>query len=741
VAWVLLVGSLGLPGCGSDDGATDAADSADTVDSEPPDGSDASDLTPDVEPIDDGGGEVEPDADVPGEGAEATEVVEDGVAAVCGNAVPEGDEACDDGNDVPGDGCENDCSFSCRGAADCDDGDPCTADSCEAVSGGRACARAAAPGVACDDGDPCTAGDVCDAGGGCAGVPVPPAAPVPLAPANGAYAGGVVLPEWLSPLRPTFRWSAPAGGCPGGFFQIEVDDSCDAAGFSACAFPSPEASAVSVSGPAWSPTADLPASTVPPVGRRYYWRVRECRATICSAWSPVRRVDVGRAPMDFDGDGYSDLAIGAFGGATQEGVAFVYRGSATGLGTAPVRTLTLPGNPVGTGFGMAVAWAGDLDADGFGDLAVGAPFVDGSGAVHVYRGSAAGIPAAATVVLRVPGTPANALFGRSLAAAGDLDGDGYDDLVAGASGFDGATWSEGAAYVFRGGATGPSATAAAVLRQSPVERGARFGYAVAGGGDVDGDGYADLLIGASFADGAGADTGAAWLFRGGASGVSSTPAAAFVDPVPELGSQFGFAVVIAGDLDADGLADVAVGAPLHDGTVANEGRVYVWYGTAGTFPAAPPVVLADPSPGLEAHFGGALGSAGDINRNGSVELLVGAELKDAGSAAEGNAFVYYGGPGGIPAAPTGTFDNPTGEVNGMFGVATVSAGDVNGDGYGDLAIGAWVQDGDVADEGVAFLYHGCSCGVISPVPVLTLDHPLDRFDGRFGFAISAGAGR
>ncbi|MDI7268211.1 MAG: FG-GAP-like repeat-containing protein [Myxococcota bacterium] len=724
VGLVLLGLPVGALACGGGDGARDVADHGDVADGDSPEGPDTTDV------------------DGEGDSDHAADLADDTVPVVCGDGVVNGGEACDDGNRVSGDGCESDCSFSCRDPSDCDDRDGCTVDACEPVSGGRACIHAIAAGAPCNDGDSCTAIDVCGADGSCAGTLLPPGTPAPLAPANGAPTGGVVLPSWQSPLRPTFRWSSIAAGtCVGDYFEVQVDDSCDAGGFAACDFPSPEASTTSAVGDSWTPPADLPVSTTPPVGRRYYWRVRACRDTICSPWSLVHRVEVGRAAMDFDGDGYSDLAVGAFGGILQEGLVFVYRGSSSGLAGTPACTLSVPGNPAGTGFGMAIAWAGDLNGDGYGDLAVGAPFVDESGAVHVYFGSTAGIPAASSLVLRAPATPARALFGRSLASGGDGNGDGYDDLVVGAPGFDGTTVSEGAAYVFHGGAAGPAAAPTVTLRHPVRERSAWFGSSVGGGGDVDGDGYADVLVGAPFADTGGTDSGGAWLFRGGAAGISTIPTATFTDPVPEPGSLFGAACAVVGDLDGDTLADLAVGAPMHDGAVVNEGRAYVWYGSRGTLPAAPPVVLADPVPGVEARFGAAIGSAGDINRNGTSELLVGADLKDAGSPAEGNAWVYYGGPGGISTSPTATFDNPAGEVNGMFGVATVGAGDVNGDGYADVAIGAFQQDGNVADEGATFVYLGCSCGHISTVPVQTLDHPLDRFDGRFGFAISPGAGR
>ncbi|MDI7266708.1 MAG: hypothetical protein QME96_01785, partial [Myxococcota bacterium] len=95
------------------------------------------------------------------------------VPITCGDGTLQAGEQCDDGNDTPDDGCEDDCRFSCRAASECNDDDPCTTDLCSVVPGGQACSHVVVPGVACDDGEACTHTDRCDADGNCAGTTYP----------------------------------------------------------------------------------------------------------------------------------------------------------------------------------------------------------------------------------------------------------------------------------------------------------------------------------------------------------------------------------------------------------------------------------------------------------------------------------------------------------------------------------------------------------------------------------------
>ena len=191
----------------------------------------------------------------------------------------------------------------------------------------------------------------------------------------------------------------------------------------------------------------------------------------------------------------------------------MYQGGPGGLATAPTTTLT---GPAGSWyFGYSVATAGDVNGDGYADVLVGAR-IDGdtSGQALLYLGGASGLatPAATTLT----GEEQDSYFGESVAPAGDVNGDGYADVVVGAWGYASQT---GRAYVYLGGASGLATPAATTL--TGVAAGDRFGYSVAPAGDVNGDGYADVVVGAW---GDSSNTGRAYVYLGGASGLATTAA-------------------------------------------------------------------------------------------------------------------------------------------------------------------------------------------------------------------------
>jgi hypothetical protein len=214
-------------------------------------------------------------------------------------------------------------------------------------------------------------------------------------------------------------------------------------------------------------------------------------------------------------------------------------------------------------FGYSVASAGDVNGDGYADLVVGAPGADPGGRMYagtasVFLGSASGVAARPARVLE--GADERDWFGFSVASAGDVNGDGYADLIVGAPGPVPYDVRAGTASVFLGSASGVAATPARVLEGADAE--GAFGLSVASAGDVNGDGYADLVVGApgdtSWFWGVHDRAGSVSVFLGGAYGISAMPARVLAGAA--VGDRFGWSVASARDGNGDGYVDLIVGA-------------------------------------------------------------------------------------------------------------------------------------------------------------------------------------
>jgi hypothetical protein len=221
--------------------------------------------------------------------------------------------------------------------------------------------------------------------------------------------------------------------------------------------------------------------------------------------------------------------------------------------------------PDAGGFGAAVAAAGDTNGDGFADVIVGAPAQNTNqpGHAYIYYGSATGLGATPTSIVgpddAVIPDGYNGEFGLAVTCAGDVNGDGYSDVLVGA---ENANQSTGRAYVFHGGGSGVSKTAASVMTGHGLNSRGTFGSAVASAGDVNGDGYSDIIVG-GYCDVETVDTngftlcgnGEASLYLGSSSGLGGTPSAATVFVGPSAVSHLGVAVA-GGDVNGDGFCDV-----------------------------------------------------------------------------------------------------------------------------------------------------------------------------------------
>jgi hypothetical protein len=346
-----------------------------------------------------------------------------------------------------------------------------------------------------------------------------------------------------------------------------------------------------------------------------------------------------------NGDGYGDVIVGAFlydNGETDEGQAFVYHGSASGLSTTP--DWTAESDQINAQFGACVSSAGDVNGDGYGDVIVGALYYDNGetdeGRAFVYHGSASGL--STTPDWTAESDQAGAHLGFAVSSAGDVNGDGYDDVIAGAFNYDNGEANEGGAFVYHGSALGLSATPAWTAESD--QAGADFGYSVSSAGDVNGDGYGDVIVGAFLYDNGEANEGRAFVYHGSALGLSATPA--WMVESDQVGANFGRFVSDAGDVNGDGYGDVIVGAFLYDNPESNEGRAYVYHGN-GFGLSTTPAWTAE-SDQASGNFGYSVSSAGDVNGDGWSDVIVGAYGYDNGESNEGRAYVYLGNDGTIP---------------------------------------------------------------------------------------------
>jgi hypothetical protein len=408
---------------------------------------------------------------------------------------------------------------------------------------------------------------------------------------------------------------------------------------------------------------------------------------------------------DVNGDGFADVIVGAPLWNLRFGAVYVYQGSQAGL--ASTNSWSWNGYDQNDQRGFSVATAGDVNGDGFSDVIVGAPFADGDGTrvnagrASVFDGAGDGPSAAAT--WSKGGDQASAGFGVSVASAGDVNGDGFSDVIVGDNLFDNGQVDEGRAYVFEGSITGLATTPAWIVESN--QAGAQFGYSVAGVGDVDGDGFADVIVGAPYFDHGETDEGRAFVYLGSASGLSTT--AAWTAESDQADANFGISVASAGDVNGDGYSDAIIGAWAYDNGQINEGRAYAYQGSA-TGLAANPSWTAE-SDQVVTQFGISVASSGDVNGDGYSDVIVGAPRYDNGETDEGRVYSYHGSPTGLGASPARILESNV--MTALFGTSVSTAGDVNGDGYSDIIIGAPGYSNGESGEGRIYVYRGLSSGV------------------------------
>jgi hypothetical protein len=403
---------------------------------------------------------------------------------------------------------------------------------------------------------------------------------------------------------------------------------------------------------------------------------------------------------DVNGDGYDDVIVGAHrsnGDLFAEGRAYVFHGSVTGLGATPA--WVVEGDQEGAWFGHSAAGAGDVNGDGFDDVIVGARnYGNGQaaeGRAFVFLGSAAGL--STTAAWWAESDQPDAHFGSAVSSAGDVNGDGYDDVVVGAPDHDNVWQGDGRAYVYLGSATGLGLTSTWSVTSGRAN--ALYGHSVACAGDVNGDGYDDVAVGAPDLTNDQTREGRVYVYPGSASGLSTTPISG--SEGNQGSARFGVSVASAGDVDGDGFADLVVGAESWG--FANEGRAFLFRGTpAGLTGQAWSVSPGDGS-------GHSVAGAGDVNGDGFDEVIVGATRHIGGDPDEGAAFLYHGSPAGPGTTVRWAVEGDWHDVE--LGESVACAGDVNGDGFQDVVLGVPRFDAVSGLDGRVYVYLGSAAGL------------------------------
>ncbi len=431
----------------------------------------------------------------------------------------------------------------------------------------------------------------------------------------------------------------------------------------------------------------------------------------------------------------------------------------------------LPGLSSGDRTGNSVSSAGDVNGDGFDDFIIGASassqVASLGGVAYVVFGKGTAFDALfdfttldGTNGFRIDGAAAGDEAGTSVAAAGDVNGDTYDDIIIGAALADpGGKADAGSSYVIYGKTSFASGTIALSTLAPPdgftiigIDAGDKAGTSVGGGGDFNGDGLDDFLIGAPGANGG---EGESYIIFGN----NTTGLPATVDPstitgtsgllpgailAGGTGSSGGTSIDFIGDINGDGFDDVIVGGPdALANTFGSAGSSYVVFGSNSFTGASILPVDLDGTNGFRIDgispfddTGFSVASAGDVNGDGIADMIIGAP----GGNDPGNAYVVFGkstayagvldlttltAADGFSISGVGNFD--------LFGESVASAGDVNGDGFDDIIIGArGATVGILAASGESYVIFGKATG-------FGTSFDLNNLNGTNGFRIEGAA--
>ncbi len=496
------------------------------------------------------------------------------------------------------------------------------------------------------------------------------------------------------------------------------------------------------------------------------------------------------AAGDVNNDGFDDVIVGApFAdqNGSYSGSSYVVFGQVAGLSARlnlssldGVNGFRLDGELPDDHSGGSVSSAGDVNGDGFDDVIVGASEADKngqySGSSYVVFGKASGFNASLNLSsldgnngFRIDGESIYDHSGRSVSNAGDINGDGFDDVIIGAAKADPNGYRSGSSYVVFGKAFGFDAS----LNLSSLNGSNGFridgesiydysGWSISNAGDVDGDGFDDLIVGAPNVDSNDHYSGSSYVVFGKSTGFSATINLSSLDGINGFRIDgltaydfVGNSVSSAGDLNGDGFDDVIVGARSDDLYSDSSDSSYVIFGKSTRFDADFDLSSVDGKNGFrllgEAHgdyFGHSISDAGDVNGDGFDDLIIGAEGADPNGEGSGSSYVIFGKASGFSAMMDLTSleindgFRVDGEASGDYSGKSVSAaGDVNGDGFDDLMIGAFKADLNRDNSGTSYILFGRSDFSIDGLLEIVGTRANDQLSGTFTAEyFKAGAG-
>jgi hypothetical protein len=517
------------------------------------------------------------------------------------------------------------------------------------------------------------------------------AAPRPIAPASASFTTG---------RQPTFRWTLE-GGATGARVEVCADRACGRV-----------LTSFDVTGSSGAPPSALPPGVA-------FWRLLGRQgASVGTEVSPTWEMHVGAATSpvsltwgalsDGNGDGIADVVAADSDNFSMTQHVYVHLGSPSG--PSPTPSSVLSARMPQLHYAASIAVAGDLDGDGYPELAVGSPNED---SVYVYSGGSMGWHEPPAVVLQ---GPAMTSFGMAVSAAGDVDGDGYADLIVGMPAREptAAQPVQGAAMVFFGSASGASSSRSVNLPSYGSSGEQNVAQYVASAGDADGDGFADVVVYGGLGT---TDPQNLLVYPGSAKGFG-TRAPTVLQYEGANTTWLGNANLLscAGDVDGDGYPDLAMGSASPPNSGYETDHVSIFSGGPSGLSAAPARRL-DSTTSASDHFAMSL-AGGDLG---------GSDLDDVAIAIVSYATVplaaevYQGNPVDPMLVSTITTSDATSEFE-----REVSVYDVDGDGYADLIVGYPSRQTTSGDGGVLHgavgVYKGGAAGV-SLTPAYTLLPP------------------